>query len=555
MRPTKLSDQVFLELPPVLAHYLEGGRNVWLESNPGEGTLTFLNRSGVFGDLEGIAVERRRLVEMLGATRARALRFRIGFEQGRRDAARHLSVLGDNARLALQAGPVFAQLQGRFVAEPVRFEFDLEARTLFREMLLHSSYEAMARRMISDDPGECACWTTCGYLSGHMSEILGRRVITLEHECTAKGDEACRLVSRLEQEWGPEADWAREALKAATVQDELAEADERVAQAQKASRSVQSHLNHLNRRLKSELLLDSIIAESPAMQTAVARARQVLSSDMPVLLVGESGAGRQTLARAMHFVGPRKSAPFEVLDCVGLEKGLLMQELLGFEKEAFPGALRPHNGAVVRANKGTLYLNDVTELDLEAQGVLLQLLRDGTVTPLGAEAPAKANVRIVAGAQVDPSERVGAGTFREDLYYALSVARIGLPPLRERGTDILRMAEAFLLEFQERYQRPALEFSHEAKRILTECAWPGNVRQLRSVVEHAVVFTQDDEIDVDDLPEEVLVGRWKRPPQELTEQVIRAALRRTRNNRSHAADLLGVGRTTLWRAMKRMGLE
>ncbi|HQE84447.1 MAG TPA: sigma 54-interacting transcriptional regulator [Candidatus Hydrogenedentes bacterium] len=555
MRPTKLSQHVFLELPPVLSHYLEGARNVWLESEPKEGRLTFLNRIGFFMDFEAAAVERRHLLEFLGWQRARALCFRIGFEQGRRDAARHLNVFQQNVRLALQAGPVFGQLQGRYAADPIRFEYDLDSRTLYREIAFNEGLEGKAHKLVAGSLGECGCWNTTGYLSGHVSEIIGRRVLCLEVECMGKGDARCRVVGRFEPEWGPEADWIREAMKTGAFHEEVAQAELRTAQVQKKARQVQLKLNALTGRLRGELLLNEVVAQSDAMKVVMARAEQVAASEIPVLLVGESGVGRKTLARAIHFAGGRKAGPFEVLDTTGLDSRLILQELAGFAAGAFPGAVRSHAGAIRRAHRGTLYVQGLDSLDQEAQRVLYQVLEKSTVSPMGDSAEEPVSVRLIAATSEEPHDMLSGGRLREDLYYALSVARIDVPTLREREDDVLRMAEAFLREFSELYEREGLVLSKECHQVLRECAWPGNVRQLRNIIEQAVIFAQGDTLTLADLPEEVVLSRAKRGQEELSEDVIRAALRKTKDNRSAAADLLGIGRTTLWRAMRRMNIE
>ena len=555
MRPVKLSQHVFLELPPVLSHYLEGGRNVWLESEPKEGRLTFLNRVGAFLDFEAAAVERRHLIESLGWQRARALCFRIGFEQGRRDAARHLDVFQQNVRLSLQAGPVFGQLQGRYVADSIRFEYDLDQRTLYREIAFDESLEAKAHKIVAGALGVCGCWNAMGYLSGHISEIIGRRVLCLEVECVGKGDHRCRIIGRFEPQWGPEADWIRIAMKAESVQEEIAQAEQKAEQAQKKTRQVQLKLNALTGRLKGELLLNEMVAQSDAMKIGMARAEQVAASDIPVLLVGERGVGKKTLGRAIHFAGGRKGAPFEVLDTTGLDGHLILQELVGFSAGAFAGAVRDHVGAIRRAHRGTLYIQDLADLDLEAQRVLYQLLESNSVSRLNESSREQVSVRLIAATSEDPSEMLSNGKLREDLYYALSVARIDIPPLRERSGDVIRIAEAFLREFSEAHDKENLTMSKECRGVLQECLWPGNVRQLRNVIEHAVMFAQGDTLTVADFPEDVVISRVKKTPDDLSGDVIRLALRKTKGNRSAAAELLGIGRTTLWRAMRRLNIE
>ncbi len=173
------------------------------------------------------------------------------------------------------------------MAEPIRFEFDLSERTLYREIALRGSVEAMVHRMVDDNPGQGVCWTVAGYLSGHVSEILGRRVITMETECQAKGDSVCRFISRLDAEWGKEADWTRDALAMASIDMELAEREEKTAQAQQVTRKTQAALNDVNKRLRSELMLESLVADADVMQPVMGRARQAMASDVPVMLVGE----------------------------------------------------------------------------------------------------------------------------------------------------------------------------------------------------------------------------------------------------------------------------
>ena len=522
MRPSKLSSKVFLELPPVLAHYIEADRNLWLSGNPKRGRLSLMERSGAFSDLETLAVERRNLLSALGFDRARALKYKVGFEQGRRDGVRHMKTFNDNARLALLASLVFGQVQGKFVADTVKFEFDLDARTLYREVLLEASAEALVHRMTLADAEECACWGTAGYLAGHVSEILGRKVLTLEMECQCLGAKKCRLISKLDSEWGDDAAWARDALTLTSFDQELKQRDDQIERSKMAARKAQGALSGLSRRMRSELLLDAVVAGSDVMAPVANRARQLAETGAPVLISGEPGTGRATLARSIHYGGARKSKPFVELDCAGLTGPLLLQEILGYNQGAVAGA------AAALATK--------------------------QITPLGADKPQSVDIRMIAALDRDPAKAVAKKVMREDLYFAIAIGRIDLPPLRDRDTDIIRLAEMFLTEFKAFHDRPSVEMSAAFRQILLECAWPGNVRQLRNVIEHAVIMTNGETLEPRHLPEEILASRWTRHPQALTEEVIRATLGRTHNNRTKAAELLGVGRTTLWRSMKKLGI-
>ncbi|MCC6154717.1 MAG: sigma 54-interacting transcriptional regulator [Candidatus Hydrogenedentes bacterium] len=554
-RPTRLSAQVFLDLPPVLGHYLENTRTSWIETSPPAGKVSFMGRVGVFEDVESMAVERRQILQMMGRDRARALFYRIGFEQGRRDALRHLEQYEGNVRLALQAVCVFAQMLGKIVAEPVRFEFDLESNTLYREITLQSCTEATVHRLVTTEPADSVCWTTCGYLAGHTSEVLGRRVIALEKSCSASNKGPCRILARFDNEWGEEADWARNAFKSDSIDADFAAREEQTNQYKEAANRSNAALQALQRRLKSDLLLDSLIAESENMQGVMRRAKQVAASDVPVLIVGEPGTGRATLAKAIHLASGRKSGSFEVVDCRSLAASLLVQELAGFAQGAFQGASRGHVGALARANKGTIYFDEISHLTPEAQGLLLRAMEERIVTPLGSEEPAKADIRVIAATQHDPQTQMTHGKIREDLYYAIAIGRIDVPPLRERLDCLLPLAHTFMVDARDRYDRPAAQFSTEFKQALLDCAWPGNLRQLKNTIEHSVVFGPNRELGIEDLPEEIISFRSVRPSQELNGDVLRAMLKRTRGNRSEAAELLGIGRTTLWRLMKREGID
>jgi two-component system NtrC family response regulator len=381
-------------------------------------------------------------------------------------------------------------------------------------------------------------------------------VIALEQSCVNAGDACCRFISRLETEWSADdAHWTRQALRMESVEADLKRRDDMVDTAQRAARSAQSALASMSRRLKTELLLDNLVLQSEVMHPVESRARQVSQTDVPVLLVGEPGTGKASFARAIHYAGPRRGGPFETVDCRGLTASALQQELAGFLPGAFPGALRAHQGLLVRAKGGTIYLDEVTALSSETQGLLLRAIERGEISPLGGSEPFETDARVIAATQFDPLEKLATGEFREDLYYALAVGRVDVPPLRMRADDILRIAQTFLTEACERFDKPVPRMGDDFSRVIRECSWPGNLRQLRNVIEHALLFARNEELVLADLPEEVIAARWARPPQDLSADIVRAVLKRTRGNRSEAAKVLGVGRTTLWRAMKRMGID
>lgn len=559
MRPKKLSSNVFLELPPILAHYTESNRNNWMKGNPKRGRLRLMDRPGTFQELEAQAVERRHLFQLMGFPRARALKYASGFEVGRRDALQHYTQHNENGRLALQAGLVYGQVQGCFIAEDLKFEFDLEAGTLYREITLRANTEALIHNMtLSGD--ECSCYYTAGYISGHISELTSRNVITLEDQCLAKEGEVCHFISKLDTEWGEEAEWVRQAMSMPSLESELDQRDKLVAAAQQLARQAQaSHPGESEEQEEQEELdpldEDLFIADSGAMLPVIKRAELCCQSSAPVLIAGEPGVGKASLARSIHYGSERADAPFIEIDCRGMQGAILRQELLGYEQGAIPGSLQPYKGALQRAHGGTLYFNEIMELSLELQGILVKFIESGEVVPIGASAPIPLDVRIIAATQGEPDKARKKETLREDLYYALAITRIDVPALRMRDTDLMRLAEAFVHEFKLRHDRPQVTMTQDFKDVLMDSSWPGNVRQLRNVIEHALIMSPDGTLSPKELPEEILASRWVRKPDLLTEEVILATLNRTHNNRSEAAELLGVGRTTLWRAMKKLGID
>ncbi|HIJ66578.1 MAG TPA: sigma 54-interacting transcriptional regulator [Candidatus Hydrogenedentes bacterium] len=541
MKPTKVAPEDFARLSDVLRDYANQDRAPCTKSCLKEGRLSLMGNRGIFTDLESLAVERRQLIAILGLRRARALCYRTGFEQGRRDAARHLGLLGREHKAALQCPYVFGQLQGLFVAEHVQFDFDRAAGRLHHEFILHASAEALAHGMARPGSGECGCWTTAGYFGGHTSELLGLRVIALETECKAHQTPVCRFVCKLASKWGPEAKWPTAALHMESIDQEVARRERASATASRPY-ELPPALSVADGDPPPGPMLDDLVAECEPMHSVMRKAAFATRSDVPVLLVGEPGTGKETLAEAIHYAGQRGEEPFVAVDSAGLSRDLLNQELLGglsAETRAEPPA-------------GTLYFPEISEVDVNVQSDLLQAIREHKYCPPEGQGEIEIHVRVIAATHQDPLALVASGALNENLYQTLAACRIDIPPLRNRSTDILRMAESFLHDARERFSRPGVVMSEQFKRALLECQWPGNISQLRDAVEHAVLMGGAETLGLETLPGDVLAAGWRRAPRELTREVVQAALRETKGNRSLAAQLLGVGRTTLWRAMKRM---
>lgn len=302
------------------------------------------------------------------------------------------------------------------------------------------------------------------------------------------------------------------------------------------------------------------------MRELVQRIRRFAEADANVLITGETGAGKDAVAQALHASGPRRANPFVKIDCASMPAGLIEAELFGYEKGAFTDAAVSKAGRFELAGRGTVYLDAVSELPLDLQGKLLRLVEDKRVDRLGGVAPLDLHARVIASAGAGIEAAVRDGAFRGDLYHRLSVLPLHVPPLRERRPDILPLAERFLGETAGRYGRPALRLSPAAQGLLERHRWPGNVRELRHMIERTVVGLDPGrtEIAPGDLPIEVLedaeaiaaADGAERPTLETLERLyITRVLRETRGNQTEAAQILGISRKALWEKRKRYGLE
>lgn len=301
-----------------------------------------------------------------------------------------------------------------------------------------------------------------------------------------------------------------------------------------------------------------LISHAPEMQKVFEMIRRVAPTEIPVLIRGDSGTGKELVARAIHGESPRHRAPFVAINCATLNAGMLESELFGHVKGAFTGAIRDHQGLFGRAEGGTLFLDEIAELPYELQAKLLRVLETGEYLPVGASQPMQANVRIVAATHKALREEVKAGHFRQDLLFRLRVVPIFLPSLQTRKQDIPLILRHFLKQQFTGEQLPVVTAA--AMQQLMAYDWPGNVRELRNVLNYALVMSDGKQIDVADLPPEFQATPATTPTettqtakpgrQTLSEAAILQAVTDCQGNLTQAAKQLGIGRTTLWRYRK-----
>jgi len=330
----------------------------------------------------------------------------------------------------------------------------------------------------------------------------------------------------------------------------------------------------LNRRLDEKFGFEGVVGSSPQMLALVERLKRIAPTDATVLIQGETGTGKELVAQAIHQNSPRKNKPFVALNCAALSENILESELFGHVRGAFTDASSDRMGKFEYANGGTLFLDEVGDMPTATQIKLLRVLESGEITRVGSNAPVRVNVRILSATNRHLEDAIAAGFFRSDLYHRLKVVTIAIPTLRERAADIPLLIEHFVRQFSRRHGKSIKGVSLAARVKLGSYPWPGNVRQLRNVVESMVVVDCDETLDVDDLPLELdpgtaapvaaapagepqaglaaLVGR---PLEEVERLFIAETLRLTGGNREQAAEMLGIGERTLYRKIKEYQLS
>lgn len=314
------------------------------------------------------------------------------------------------------------------------------------------------------------------------------------------------------------------------------------------------------------------IAEDPASLCLLELARKVAPAPTTLLITGESGTGKDHLARLVHEVGPRRDAPYLKIDCASLPPQLVESELFGHERGAFTGAVERKLGRFELGRNGTIVLDEVAALSPNAQSKLLRVLQERAFERLGGTETLKIEARIIALTNVDLPVAVKAGSFREDLYFRLNVLTLTVPPLRERRADILMLAEHLLVGLRSAHGRPHAQLSESSRRMLAAYSWPGNVRELKNALERAVVFSgvgrgatssENDVLEPENFPETVRAAATGaaspvaglRSLEDVEREVIAATLEATHYQISRSAEILGISRKTLLEKRKKYGLK
>lgn len=423
-----------------------------LELDPAGGQIRFAGRRALLIDAVAMGLLRKYLVENFGLNAARTVLTQFGFAHGWRMAeAMQGEFKWETGEEWRRAGTHIHTLEGLF-----RIETDRTDPMSKEGAMLADSYEAEQHLLHFGRADTPICWTICGLISGYISKTAGKEIYVLEDRCVGKGDAACHLLARPREEWGDERAEEIRFFESKRLEECLDVSLHRVTETLKAAeRKLRTHQRASIHSEKVPEIL-GIVAVSSPMQKVIDLARRVAKVDSTVLITGESGVGKERIARLVHEESTRSDGPFIALNCGAITETLLESELFGHTRGAFTGATRDRPGLFEAATGGTLLLDEVGEISPGMQVKLLRVLQEREVRRVGENKSRPIDVRVLAATNRDLAEGVDGGDFRQDLYYRLKVVELNVPPLRERRDDILPLARILLADGVVRMKRKIL---------------------------------------------------------------------------------------------------
>ncbi len=530
-----------------------------LELDPEAGSIRFAGQRALILDAVAMGLLRKQLVESFGVTAARTLLTQFGFAQGWRLAeAMRSGYKWDSDEDWRRAGTRIHALEGLFRVESGT------GGPLSREgVMIAGSYEAEQHLLHFGRSDTAVCWTICGLTSGYISRTEGKESFVLEGRCMGKGDAACHLLARSREEWGEARAEDLRFYEPNRLKESFDVSLQRVAETLKAAeRKLREHRRALVQVARDVEEPLGIVAKSPPMRQLVDLARRVAKVDSTVLITGESGSGKERIARLVHDESTRAAGPFVAVNCAAITETLLESELFGHSRGAFTGATQDRPGLFEAASGGTLLLDEAGEVSPGMQVKLLRALQEREIRRVGENKNRRVDVRVVAATNRDLGRAVAEGIFRQDLYYRIKVVELPVPALRERRDDILPLARVLLADAALRMKRKVTGLAPSAADQLLRYEWPGNVRELENAMERAVALARESRVEPEDLPEEVRhafpvpvasSSGTVRPLDQIEREYIIASLDLNGGNQTRTAEQLRIGSATLYRKLKRYG--
>ncbi|MCE0733182.1 sigma 54-interacting transcriptional regulator [Halomonas sp. G15] len=447
---------------------------------PNEGQIWLGEQRMLLLQVQTMAIFRKEIVNTMGLHRARSFFMRLGYHAGIQDAELAQAVRGHDMSVedGFLAGPQLHALRGLVKVVPTVLEIDSESGHFYSEFEWQDSYEVAITQNIFGPSREPVCWLQLGYACAYSSQFLGQEIQYREVECRGCSDDRCRIIGKPAREWEDHETFA-ELFREDQLIDELYELQSRIAYLEDDIARHQGEERHRP------------IGKAPAFLGALDLIDRAARSEVPILLLGETGTGKEILAHRAHQQSERAQGPFVAVNCAAIPPELIESELYGVEKGAYTGAVQSRAGRFERAHGGTLFLDELAELSPRAQASLLRALQEKQIERVGGQTSQSVNVRIVAATHGDLTERVRDGRFRSDLFYRLNAYPVVIPPLRERRDDIPLLAEHFLARFEQHYRIKTLGFTDQALAAMGRHDWPGNIRELQNTIERGVILAGD----------------------------------------------------------------
>ncbi len=444
-----------------------------------EGKIWFGEQRMLLMQVSAMANLRRELMNTLGIERAKGFFLRLGYQSGLKDAEMARKLRPDSPQLEMfLVGPQLHSLKGMVNAKPIQLEIDQETGHFYCELEWIDSFEVetcLTEVGLMEEP---VCWSLLGYACAYSSSFMKREIIIQETSCRGCGDERCIIIGKPAEEWENAAQFRRY-FQADPIIEELYE--------------LQSQISSLRTSLAKQEGHYYGIGRSPAYVKVCRMIDKAAKGRISVLLLGETGVGKEVIARSVHLRSERAEQAFVAVNCAAIPQDLIEAELFGVEKGAYTGANQTRPGRFERAHGGTIFLDEVVELTPRAQATLLRVLQEGEFERVGDSRTRKIDVRVIAATNESLAEAVEAGRFRADLYYRLHVFPVQVPPLRERLEDLPLLVEHFLSKFHLQYHKRTLGLSDKALELCLQYAWPGNIRELENVLERGVILTDSNE--------------------------------------------------------------
>ena len=524
--------------------------------NFSEGTLTLRGREVVLHSLHAFAQIRKDLIDTAGLEHARSILSRFGYFQGQADASDLMNNFKwDDKEELIRAGCKLHSLEG--IARDIvnTLEYDPDSGHFRMEISWYDSKEAQEHLYTIGQSSEPICWILTGYFTGFVSLSLGMDVYFIEQSCKAQGQNVCHATGKDLASWGDAIKPFVDYLKTHDIKLRIEKLTEQLKQKSSLLKKYEKEIAALGTAAKPSF----IEIHSKAYKQVLLIANKVARYDSTVLITGETGAGKEVLAKYIHRMSPRSKESFVAVNCGALPESLLESELFGHKAGAFTGAVKDRIGLFEEADKGTIFLDEIGDISEAMQLKILRVLQEREIMRVGESAARKVDIRIIAATNKDLQDMIAHEKFREDLYYRLSVMELKVPPLRERKEDILPLTRFFIDRISKKLHIRNLHIDSSCIDYLQDYGWPGNVRELENVIERAAILSPDGNILPQHLPPSVVNMSKKsfnavldtNPSlDEMERAYIERVLNLTNGNKSKAARILGIDVSTLWRKLK-----